>query len=114
MYFTQDYIGIYYYGRDGLSAIQHIQSPYASLPYVTPDYDLLIPIRKHLNTLPIEIQFLHIRGHQELEKEHHELCRCKKLNIEMGSHAKQAMIHYKDHSPFFSIQDNQGSVWVKR
>jgi hypothetical protein len=55
------------------------------------DHDILYGIHWTLKNIPIEILWVHVRGHQDDKKEAHQLTRLEELNCEMDSLAKAAV-----------------------
>ena len=98
-------------GCDGLSALEQTSGEEDIIPLRASDYDILWVIRKRLQTLPIHVNFRHVRGHQDNKKPVDCLDRWERLNVEMDALAKHALIHFSNHPTHNLIEGEPWSVW---
>ncbi len=83
---TQGYVKV---GCDNETAVWLAGNPILQLAMHTKHVDLVRAIRKIVAELPIEIEFVHVDGHQDKHTPYHRLDRMGQLNVQMDSEAKR-------------------------
>jgi ribonuclease HI len=98
-------------GCDSESAVEKITDGTIEL-FKDADFDLVFTILNSLKSLPVKVQFRHIKGHQDKHKQEDELDRWEILNIEADKLAKQAMNYFASMPPHFAILNEPWAVWA--
>jgi hypothetical protein len=97
---------------DNISALHQALDTSNIITSKNPDHDLLFAIREKMRNCNVQWSFTHVKGHQDDNKEAHELNRLEVLNIEMDQLAKQTLKNCTDNPPMFNVDGSPWSIWI--